>query len=166
MIYINSVILYHSHLILFYSQFSTLQSSIFYKTEAWDEDRNWIQNPLSTSQSSQVLIVTHHKYQMIRFDFARHCYSYRQLLNAWKLWFQRAKFDIAMKSSTSQERPPAQIHISCHFCGKSISASMQGLSRTRVPFGRLGSTPNKLKVDFYSSAGISYNLYIYLKFFL
>lgn len=94
--------------------------------------------------------VTHHKYQMIRFDFARHCYSYRQLLNAWKLWFQRAKFDIAMKSSTSQERPPAQIHISCHFCGKSISASMQGLSRTRVPFGRLGSTPNKLKVDFYS----------------
>ncbi|XP_071561781.1 GATOR2 complex protein MIOS-B [Temnothorax nylanderi] len=72
--------------------------------------------------------------------------SYRHLLNAWKLWFQRAKFDIAMRSSTPQERPPQQIHVSCHFCGKSISASMQGLSRTRVPFGRLGSTPNKLKM--------------------
>lgn len=26
---------------------------------------------------------------------------------------------------------------------------MQGLSRTRVPFGRLGGTPNKLKVGFF-----------------
>lgn len=73
------------------------------------------------------------------------CYSYRHLLNAWKLWFQRARFDIAMKSTIPQERPPQQIHVSCNFCGKSISAFMQGLSRTRVPF-RLGTTPNKLKV--------------------
>lgn len=35
---------------------------------------------------------------------------------------------------------------------------MQGLSRTRVPFGRLGSTPNKLKVYI---AEILYNLYVY-----
>ncbi|KAM0726260.1 GATOR2 complex protein MIOS-B [Formica fusca] len=72
--------------------------------------------------------------------------NYRHLLNAWKLWFQRARFDIAMRSSTPQERPLQQIHVSCNFCGKSISAFMQGLSRTRVPFGRLGGTPNKLKM--------------------
>ncbi|RLU21193.1 hypothetical protein DMN91_005566 [Ooceraea biroi] len=72
--------------------------------------------------------------------------NYRHLLNAWKLWSQRAKFDIAMRASTPQERPPQQIYVSCNFCGKSISAFMQGLSRARVPFGRLGSTPNKLKM--------------------
>jgi len=75
--------------------------------------------------------------------------SYRHLLNGWKLWSQRAKFDIAMRASTPQERPPQQIYVSCNFCGKSISAFMQGLSRARVPFGRLGSTPNKLKAGFY-----------------
>ncbi|XP_076393574.1 GATOR complex protein mio isoform X2 [Megachile rotundata] len=72
--------------------------------------------------------------------------SYRNLLNAWKMWTQRAHFDIAMRSATN-EKPPQQIYISCNFCGKSISAFMQGLSRTRVPFGRLGSTPNKLKMS-------------------
>lgn len=61
------------------------------------------------------------------------------------MWTQRAHFDIAMRSATN-EKPPQQIYVSCNFCGKSISAFMQGLSRTRGPFGRLGSTPNKLKV--------------------
>ncbi|XP_053983472.1 GATOR complex protein MIOS [Hylaeus volcanicus] len=72
--------------------------------------------------------------------------SYRDLLNAWKMWTQRAHFDIAMRSATN-EKPPQQIYVSCNFCGKSISAFMQGLSRTRGPFGRLGSTPNKLKMS-------------------
>ncbi|XP_076291746.1 GATOR complex protein mio isoform X1 [Lasioglossum baleicum] len=72
--------------------------------------------------------------------------SYRNLLNAWKMWTQRAHFDIAMRSSTN-ETPPQQIYVSCNFCGKSISAFMQGLSRARGPFGRLGSTPNKLKMS-------------------
>lgn len=61
------------------------------------------------------------------------------------MWTQRAHFDIAMRSSTN-EKPSQQIYVSCNFCGKSISAFMQGLSRARGPFGRLGSTPNKLKV--------------------
>lgn len=61
------------------------------------------------------------------------------------MWNQRAQFDIAMRSSTN-ESPPQQIYVSCNFCGKSIAAFMQGLSRTRAPFGRLGSTSNKSKV--------------------
>ncbi|XP_066586197.1 GATOR2 complex protein MIOS [Prorops nasuta] len=72
--------------------------------------------------------------------------SYRNLLNAWKMWNQRAQFDIVMRCSTN-EKPPPQIYISCNFCGKSISAFMQGISRARGPFGRLGSTSNKLKMS-------------------
>ncbi|KAG7207947.1 hypothetical protein KM043_009533 [Ampulex compressa] len=72
--------------------------------------------------------------------------SYRNLLNTWKMWNQRAHFDIAMRYSMN-EKPPQQIYVSCNFCGKSISAFMQGLSRARGPFGRLGSTPNKLKMS-------------------
>ncbi|XP_015608765.1 GATOR complex protein MIOS-B [Cephus cinctus] len=72
--------------------------------------------------------------------------SYRALLDAWKMWNQRAHFDIAMRTSTN-EKPPQQVYISCNFCGKSISAYMQGLSRARGPFGRLGGTSNKLKMS-------------------
>ncbi|XP_034949422.1 GATOR complex protein MIOS [Chelonus insularis] len=72
--------------------------------------------------------------------------SYRGLLDAWKMWNQRAHFDIAMRSSTS-EKPAQQVYISCNFCGKSISAYMQSLSRTRGPFGRLGNTSNQLKIS-------------------
>ncbi|EFN84236.1 GATOR complex protein MIOS [Harpegnathos saltator] len=72
--------------------------------------------------------------------------NYRNLLDAWKMWNQRAQFDIAMRSSTN-ETPPQQIYVSCNFCGKSIAAFMQGLSRARAPFGRLGSTSNKLKMS-------------------
>jgi hypothetical protein len=72
-------------------------------------------------------------------------YSYRGLLDAWKMWTQRAHFDIAMRASAN-EKPPQQMYISCNFCGKSISTLIQGLSRARGPFGRLVSTSNKLKV--------------------
>lgn len=72
--------------------------------------------------------------------------SYRSLLDAWKMWNQRAHFDITMRASTN-EKPPQQVYISCNFCGKSISSFMQGLSRARGPFGRLGNTSNKLKMS-------------------
>ncbi|KAK0099087.1 hypothetical protein PV326_006551 [Microctonus aethiopoides] len=72
--------------------------------------------------------------------------SYRGLLDAWNMWHQRVHFDIVMRSSTN-EKLPQQVYISCNFCGKSISAFMQGLSRARGPFGRLGSSSNKLKMS-------------------
>ncbi|KAJ8676074.1 hypothetical protein QAD02_011860 [Eretmocerus hayati] len=73
--------------------------------------------------------------------------SYRNLLDAWKMWNQRAHFDIAMRTSVSG-KSAQQMYISCNFCGKSISASMQGLSRARGPFGgRIGSTSNKPKMS-------------------
>ncbi|XP_063233237.1 GATOR2 complex protein MIOS isoform X2 [Bacillus rossius redtenbacheri] len=71
--------------------------------------------------------------------------SYRMLLNIWRLWHQRAHFDIAMNTFSPSEKPPQQVFVSCNFCGKSISAQMQGLSRNRNAFARLGATSQKLK---------------------
>ena len=72
------------------------------------------------------------------------CFSYRDLLDSWRLWTQRAHFDIALNAPNDAERPSQQIFVSCNFCGKSISAFMQG--RNRGILARLGTTANKLKV--------------------
>ncbi|KAH0544233.1 GATOR complex protein MIOS-B [Cotesia glomerata] len=72
--------------------------------------------------------------------------SYRGLLDAWKMWNQRAHFDIEMRQPTT-DKPPQQVFISCNFCGKSISAFMQNLSRSRGPFSRLVNNSNQLKIS-------------------
>ncbi|XP_018335553.1 GATOR complex protein MIOS [Agrilus planipennis] len=73
--------------------------------------------------------------------------SYRNLLDVWQLWNERAHFDIMLNSYKPTEKPPQQVYVSCNFCGKSISAYMQGLNRGRGPFSRMGSTANKLKMS-------------------
>ncbi|PSN33611.1 WD repeat-containing protein mio [Blattella germanica] len=73
--------------------------------------------------------------------------SYRKLLDAWHLWNQRAHFDIVMSACCPNDKPPQQVFVSCNFCGKSISAQMQGLSRNRGAFARLGATSQKLKMS-------------------
>ncbi|KAJ9588221.1 hypothetical protein L9F63_018385 [Diploptera punctata] len=72
--------------------------------------------------------------------------SYRTLLDAWHLWNQRAHFDIVMSACCPNDKPPQQVFVSCNFCGKSISAQMQGLSRNRGAYARLGGTSQKLKM--------------------
>ncbi|KAL3269121.1 hypothetical protein HHI36_008202 [Cryptolaemus montrouzieri] len=68
--------------------------------------------------------------------------SYRNLLDTWQLWNERAKFDIMLSAYRPNEKQPQQVFVSCNFCGKSISACMQGLSRTRGQFTRMGSAAN------------------------
>ncbi|CAH0555566.1 unnamed protein product [Brassicogethes aeneus] len=73
--------------------------------------------------------------------------SYRNLLDTWKLWHERAQFDIKLALFRPQEKPPQQVFVSCNFCGKSISAYLHGLNRGRTPF-RLGSTTgNTVKIS-------------------
>lgn len=73
---------------------------------------------------------------------------YRNLLDVWKFWHQRARFDILLSKVQQTEKAPQQVYISCNFCGKSISAYMQGLNRSRSQFGRIGSTTmNKHKLS-------------------
>lgn len=62
--------------------------------------------------------------------------SYRSLLDGWRLWMQRAKFDIFMNA---HKIPPQQVFISCSFCGKSISAFMQDKIRMKA---KVTSCPN------------------------
>lgn len=73
--------------------------------------------------------------------------SYTTLLDSWHLWNQRAQFDILLSMSTAVEKTPQQVFISCNFCGKSVSAQMQGLSKGRGSFVRLGASSQKLKMS-------------------
>ncbi|XP_060529882.1 GATOR complex protein MIOS-B [Cylas formicarius] len=74
--------------------------------------------------------------------------NYQILLNVWKLWFERAEFDL-MVMKYSNEKPSQQIYISCNYCGKSISAHLRNLRReqyTRISgtgaTTKLSSCPN------------------------
>ncbi|GLH08738.1 GATOR complex protein MIOS [Gryllus bimaculatus] len=73
--------------------------------------------------------------------------SYCMLLDSWHLWNQRAQFDILLSMCTASEKPPQQVFISCNFCGKSISAQMQGHSKGRGSYVRLGASSQKLKMS-------------------
>lgn len=55
--------------------------------------------------------------------------SYRSLLDSWRLWVHRAKFDILLNVN---KVPPQQVFISCNFCAKSTSAFMQEKIRNKA----------------------------------
>lgn len=56
--------------------------------------------------------------------------NYRDLLNSWKMFHERADYDI-MLAGFSTQKPPQQVYISCNFCGKSISAYLQNMDKSR-----------------------------------
>lgn len=43
--------------------------------------------------------------------------SYREILDQWRMWHIRAKFDIALKAV---KPPPQNVYLSCNYCGKNI----------------------------------------------
>ncbi|KAJ8938879.1 hypothetical protein NQ318_016083 [Aromia moschata] len=73
--------------------------------------------------------------------------NYRHLLDTWKLFYERADFDIMLAQFKPNEKPPQQVYVSCNFCGKSISAYMHGLNRGRGQFQRMTGTANKVKMS-------------------
>ncbi|XP_061193802.1 GATOR2 complex protein MIOS-like isoform X3 [Saccostrea echinata] len=73
--------------------------------------------------------------------------SYRELLDRWRLWHHRSKFDIIWHTSDNF-RVTSQAFVSCNFCGKSIACNMPVASRAR-PYnsysaGTLTSTKPKV----------------------
>ena len=66
--------------------------------------------------------------------------SYRSLLDSWRLWTQRAKFDVQLYKGnpSGAEKPPQQVFVSCNFCGKNVSVFSGG--KGKVPLSR--SNPN------------------------
>ncbi len=47
--------------------------------------------------------------------------SYRQLLNCWQLWHERAKLDIERKDT---DQKPAQVYARCTYCSHSLALPM------------------------------------------
>ncbi|XP_055877328.1 GATOR complex protein MIOS-A-like [Biomphalaria glabrata] len=56
---------------------------------------------------------------------------YRDLLDRWRFWFQRAQFD-NIRQTLIQERVPPQVHVACNFCGKSISPNLSVMNRLSI----------------------------------
>lgn len=73
--------------------------------------------------------------------------SYQQLLDSKKLWEQRAHFDLALNSVNQSDKLQQQVFVLCNFCGKSISSYVQGVTRTRTQYPRVGPNNNKLKMS-------------------
>uniref|UniRef100_A0A336M540 CSON010837 protein n=1 Tax=Culicoides sonorensis TaxID=179676 RepID=A0A336M540_CULSO len=65
--------------------------------------------------------------------------TYRNILDGWNLFDQRAQLDIMMNSKIT---PPKAIQLLCNFCGKSISSGVQEDSRMRYIVNKISSCPN------------------------
>ncbi|KAK3592025.1 hypothetical protein CHS0354_031537 [Potamilus streckersoni] len=70
--------------------------------------------------------------------------SYRILLDSWRLWHQRSKFDIMRHILDSNIRVPTQAFISCNFCGKSVACNMTLASKVR-PYMMSGGQSTQTK---------------------
>ncbi|KAL5006541.1 hypothetical protein ScPMuIL_015347 [Solemya velum] len=57
--------------------------------------------------------------------------NYSSLLDRWRLWHQRAQFDIIRHGNDINTRIPTQAFVSCNFCGKSIACNLPLASRPR-----------------------------------
>lgn len=49
--------------------------------------------------------------------------SYRELLDSWMLWDQRAQYDIKRTALGSTKHVDPKVHIRCKFCPENISSS-------------------------------------------
>ncbi|XP_033639777.1 GATOR complex protein MIOS-A-like [Asterias rubens] len=50
--------------------------------------------------------------------------SYRSLLDIWRLWHQRARFDVYYHQGNVKIPPQQQIFVNCHFCQNAISPTV------------------------------------------
>lgn len=58
---------------------------------------------------------------------------YRGMLDCWRLWHQRARFDnLWYSNSVNQMKPPNHISISCNYCGSAINKSFQQQPATQT----------------------------------
>ncbi|XP_014672958.1 PREDICTED: WD repeat-containing protein mio-like [Priapulus caudatus] len=67
--------------------------------------------------------------------------SYRDLLDVWRLWHQRALFDVHWFQGDAGSRPPQQVTVCCNFCSKSISTTGQGRGPRRPYLHYTARTP-------------------------
>ncbi|KAK3770064.1 hypothetical protein RRG08_043220 [Elysia crispata] len=58
--------------------------------------------------------------------------GYRDILDSWRLWHQRAQFDIVRQTFIQDHRVLPQVHISCNFCPNQISNTQSLMSKDRM----------------------------------
>ncbi|RUS87799.1 hypothetical protein EGW08_004464 [Elysia chlorotica] len=58
--------------------------------------------------------------------------GYRDLLDRWRLWHQRAQFDIVRQTFIHDHRVLPQVHISCNFCSNQISNTQSLMNKDRM----------------------------------
>lgn len=67
------------------------------------------------------------------------------------MYLERADFDIKLAQLQTKEKPLRQVYISCNYCGKSVSASMQGHSQDRGQYQRASSSVTvKVNISFHN----------------
>lgn len=75
-------------------------------------------------------------------------HGYRSLLNQWKLWKQRALFDIVWQGSDSVNHVQSEVFVSCHSCRKSVSRNIQPLMKNKQQsWTRSSNTAKHVKVS-------------------
>ncbi len=47
--------------------------------------------------------------------------NYRELLNVWRLWHERAHLDVALAKAAGRAPAPAQVSVRCNFCSGAVS---------------------------------------------
>ena len=114
-----------------------LMNLIISKTGLTNDGLNLLQNYVDRTGDIQTvsLLSLHTSTQEVSKDFRMMQWvnSYRSLLDSWRLWTQRAKFDVlyykGYSTSAVAEKSPQQVYVSCNFCGKSVSVYLGNKGR-------------------------------------
>ncbi|ELR22091.1 uncharacterized protein ACA1_158870 [Acanthamoeba castellanii str. Neff] len=73
---------------------------------------------------------------------------YRNLLDMWQLWHERALLDVARIATVSEPKPPGQVFARCNFCSQSLSMNMlsakMGRGRGMAPQPKASSGKQKV----------------------
>jgi len=82
---------------------------------------------------------------------------YRDLLDMWQLWHERALLDVARIAAVPEPRPPGQVFARCNFCNQSLAMNMIstkiGRGRGMAQQVKASSSERKQKVSSCPSCG-------------
>nr|CAH7750665.1 unnamed protein product [Callosobruchus chinensis] len=75
---------------------------------------------------STALIAMRAFHENLESEMVKHWFeNYRELLNHWRLYNERADFDIMLASFKTDHKPQPQVHVACNFCGKRSTKNVQ-----------------------------------------
>jgi len=93
--------------------------------------------------------------------------SYRDLLDRWQLWYQRALFDIGHNVDGSGGGNVPQVYAKCNFCGQCLSMRTAGaskfLNQTRYSSRSHTQTKERVRLNLAPSHSLSHSLVHSLK---